>query len=141
MRYQSCRICGKIHPVGAPCGRKKPKEKRKDDEAKHLRARQAWKEKSEEIRERDHYLCQLCLRGIPFTGDMTRNDKRIRYTYDDLEVHHAVPIAEDPDKWLDNDNLITTCRAHHEAMEKGKIPLAVVRQIIDEQEEESEKED
>lgn len=140
VQYRSCKFCGKIHAVGVACTRK-PKQKRKDDEAKHLRASQAWREKSEEIRERDHYLCQLCIRGIPFDGETTHSQMNVRYTYDELEVHHAVPIAEDPEKWLNDDNLITTCRAHHEAMEKGQIPIELVRRIISEQETEKAKEE
>ena len=47
-----------------------------------------------------------------------------RYTYKELEVHHIVPIEEDYSKRLDETNLITLCRYHHELAEKNTIPRA-----------------
>lgn len=86
----------------------------------------AWKEKSIEIKRRDNFLCQICIRKLYSTLQ--------QYNYSDLSVHHAIPIAADWDKRLDNDNLITACDMHHDAMEKGEIPYEVVKEIIDEQE-------
>ena len=61
-----------------------------------------------QIRERDNYLCLMC----------KINDK---YVYNDVSVHHIVPLAEEWDIRLDDDNLITLCGTHHEEAESGKI--------------------
>lgn len=57
-----------------------------------------------------------------------------QYNYSGLSVHHAVPINDDWDKRLDDDNLITVCGMHHKMCESGEIPYEDVRRIIDEQE-------
>ena len=53
---------------------------------------------------RDAHLCKLCLAD----GLITNHD---------LSVHHIVPIAQDESRRLDDDNLITLCRRHHELVE------------------------
>ena len=50
-----------------------------------------------------------------------------------LGVHHAEPLESAYEKRLDNDNLLTACDFHHEMMEKGEIPLEIVKKIIKEQ--------
>ena len=82
------------------------KKIRRDVDA--FRSTAAWTAKSAEIRERDLYCCRLCL-------------AEGRITMRDLGVHHIVPLMADFDKRLDNDNLITLCRYHHEAAERGQI--------------------
>ena len=52
----------------------------------------------------------------------------------DLEVKHNVPINEDYNKRLDNDNLLTVCHYHHEMCESGEIQREDIQKIIDEQE-------
>lgn len=80
-----------------------------------------WTRKSIEIRERDKYLCQVCLReGV--------------YNFEGLQVHHAVPLEQDYDKRLDNDTLITLCAYHHEMAERKEISKEVIMGIIAEQE-------
>jgi len=46
--------------------------------------------------------------------------------WDGLEVHHIVPLAEDFDRRLDDDNLITLCQAHHKAAERGEVDRAAL---------------
>lgn len=41
--------------------------------------------------------------------------------WDNLEVHHIIPLAEDFDRRLDDENLITLCQAHHKAAERGDV--------------------
>ena len=50
-----------------------------------------------------------------------RLKKLISEVNSDLSVHHIVPLKVDYDRRLDNDNLITLCRYHHEAAERGYI--------------------
>ena len=86
-----------------------------------FRSSRRWREKREQIRHRDKNLCQICIRS--------------QYNYENLSVHHAIPIETDYDKRLDDDNLLTVCGMHHEMCESGEIPYEEVKRIIDEQEE------
>lgn len=107
---KSCKYCGGIHDIGYICPMK-PKKKiydYTDRETWRIRHSATWNKKAIEIKERDKYLCVMCLK-----------EKRLNYI--GLEVHHIVPIEEDKTKAYDNDNLITLCREHHELAEVGKI--------------------
>lgn len=63
-----------------------------------------------------------------------QHDDRINTA--EIEVHHIVPINEDYDRRLDNDNLVSLCREHHEQAEAGVIKrdtlLMMVKAIEDE---------
>lgn len=122
---KSCSYCGRIHDSGHDCGCKPARGKR-GNAADKFRSSNVWQRKREEIRQRDSNLCQCCLRNLP--GTVTR------LTYDRCSVHHAVPLEQDYNKRLDNDNLLLTCSVHHEMAERGEIPLDVIQKIIDEQE-------
>ena len=121
---KSCKYCNRIHDSKYDCGRKPVRIKPKTNQNK-FRCTRAWKDKSTEIRIRDVYLCQLCIRGL--YGPM-------RYSRDLVEVHHIVPIAEDYDRRLDNNNLITLCEKHHEMAEGGRVPRGELLKIAKEQE-------
>jgi 5-methylcytosine-specific restriction enzyme A len=102
----SCRYCGRMHPVGYDCPMK-PHTKQ-DTQANKFRATKAWHKKAAEIKERDHYLCQVCMQ------EGTLN-------YKSLEVHHIEPLRERFDLSLEDGNLITLCHKHHTDAERGKI--------------------
>ena len=40
---------------------------------------------------------------------------------EEIEVHHIVSLKQDYNRRLDDDNLISLCREHHEAAEVGVI--------------------
>lgn len=122
---KSCKYCGRIHDSKHDCGMK-PARRKKNTEADRFRWSKQWQRKRDEIRQRDSNLCQVCIRQM-FGGR--------QYTYEDLSVHHGIPLEEDFDKRLDNDNLITLCGYHHEMAEKGAIPREIILKIIAEQEE------
>lgn len=115
----------RIHDSKYDCGRKPIRKKKVTDKDK-FRWTKVWQSKREEIKERDNYLCQVCMRKL--------YDPRVQFNYDNLEVHHAISLEDDFERRLDNDNLITICNFHHELAESGKIPLDEVLKIIDEQE-------
>lgn len=92
-----------------------------------FRSTEAWKKKSEEIRTRDKYLCQICFRKLYGT--------RKQYNDVGVSVHHIIPIVEDWDSRLDNDKLIVLCEEHHKAAERGDIPRDRLLAIAREQEE------
>ena len=123
---KSCKYCGRIHDSKHNCGKKPIRKKIKYTKADYFRRTQAWTNKAIEIKRRDNYLCQICIRRLYNTLQ--------QYNCDKLSVHHAVPIKADWDKRLDDDNLITVCSMHHEMCEAGEIPYEVVQGIIDEQE-------
>lgn len=122
---KSCQYCGRIHDSKYIC-HNKPQRKKQVTEADKFRWTSLWQKKREEIKQRDLYLCQICIRELYNTIN--------KYNTEELEVHHNIPINENYDKRLDNDNLLTVCHLHHEMCESGEIPREEVQQIINEQE-------
>lgn len=119
---KSCKYCMRIHDSKFDCG-KKPKRQKPPTDINKFRWSRRWREKALDIKERDNYLCQLAIRESP-----------PRYIYTDLEVHHIVPIEEDWDKRLDDDNLITLSEDYHEKAERGDISKEHLLAIVEEQE-------
>lgn len=110
-----CPRCGGYHELGEKCYKNAlPK---KTTAADRFRQTNAWKKKAEDIKRRDLYMCQYCL-------------KQGRYTFNGLSVHHITPINEDYDKRLDDDNLITLCDEHHKAAERGEISKKELLEIV-----------
>lgn len=122
---RSCKYCGRIHDSKYICN-KRPQRKKETTEADKFRRTSLWHKKREEINKRDLYLCQICIRELHNTV--------YKYNTKDLSVHHNIPINEDYDKRLDNNNLLTVCDYHHKMCESGKISREEVQRIIDEQE-------
>lgn len=118
--YVSCSYCG-IVPRGHRCPYKTYKKK-EDTEANKFRKTKQWTKKSIEIRQRDKYLCRVCMANLYNTMQ--------QFNYKELDVHHIVPINEDYNKRLDNDNLITLCRYHHKMADDGKIPRKKLQKLI-----------
>ncbi len=106
MHLISCARCGKVHEWGKCTIKQEAKRytiKNRTDEQK-FRSTARWQRKAAEIRSRDAELCKLCL----YEGRITSRR---------LSVHHITPIKEDPERKLDDDNLITLCEEHHEEVE------------------------
>lgn len=122
---KSCQYCGRIHDSKFDCG-KKPQKKRNISEADRFRWSGRWQKKRQEIKERDDFICQICVRGI-------YNPER-KFETDNLSVHHMIPVEKNWDKRLDNDNLLTVCEGHHAMAERGSIPKETIKKIICEQE-------
>ena len=125
MMLKSCQYCGRIHDSKYIC-EKRASRKKQTTEADKFRWTSKWQKKREEIKKRDLYLCQICIRELYNTVT--------KYNTEDLSVHHNTPINEDYNKRLDNNNLLTVCSYHHEMCESGDIPREEVQIIIDEQE-------
>ena len=122
---KSCSYCGKIHDSKYICS-SKPKKNRNITEADKFRWTSIWQKKREEIKKRDLYLCQICIRELYNTVT--------KYNTEELSVHHNTPINEDYNKRLDNNNLLTVCDYHHKMCDRGEIAREEVQKIIDEQE-------
>lgn len=115
---KSCRYCGRIHDENETCP-KKPKTNYRSDNTVEARFHHSgqWINKSKEIKERDNYLCRVCL------------SKNI-LNYKQLEVHHIVPLKIDFSLRLENDNLITLCKNHHIEAERGIIKVEELKSLI-----------
>ena len=87
MRMKSCAYCGRIHPADYVCP-KKPKMKAKDNNtlAGKLRSSYRWQKLRDEVKARDKYICQCCLRNYPGTIRQVE--------YDGLSVHHIISIEK-----------------------------------------------
>lgn len=109
---KTCKYCG-IVDENHICPFKRTNPKKEITKASKFRNTKAWMRKSQEIRERDRYLCKVCLRGKYNTFNT--------FNYKSLEVHHIIPINEDYNLRLENDNLITLCSFHHKMAENGEI--------------------
>lgn len=130
---KACSYCGRIHDSKYMCPKRK--QNIKDRQSQRSKANKKvydfhrshkWKGKSIAIRERDNYCCQICARGL-------HNPDR-QYEIDGISVHHIIPIAEDWNERLDDENLITLCATHHEQAEKGQIKRSELQKIAKEQE-------
>lgn len=122
---KSCSYCGRIHDSKYIC-KEKPIKKKTITEADKFRWTRIWQKKREEIKKRDLYLCQICIRELYNTVT--------KYNTEELSVHHNTPINEDYNKRLDNNNLLTVCDYHHKMCDRGEIARKEVQKIIDEQE-------
>ena len=118
---KTCSICNKIHDFNIQCYSNKQKKRSKPNS---FRNTYIWQEKREEIKERDTHLCQICVRN--------KYDTDMLYNYENLEVHHIVPIEEDYSKRLDSFNLITLCNMHHRLAEEGVIEREELQKIVQE---------
>lgn len=118
MMYKACSKCGKIHAPNIECTKRKIYRTGAalDTDAVRTRRTYKWREKRQEIRDNAHYLCELCIR------EGTINSRN-------LEVHHIVPIEEEPELAYDNENLICLCSMHHKKAESGEYSRDYLKEI------------
>lgn len=120
---KSCSYCGRIHDSKHQCSSKPKRDNYKITYIDKFRWTKVWQRKREEIKTRDKYLCQVCLRKLYNT--------QTQYNYIDLEVHHIVPIKANWDRRLDDDNLITLCSYHHKMADSNSIGKDELFAMID----------
>ena len=111
--YKSCPRCGKIHDYNFQC--KATKKNYGEAQERKLRSTWAWTLKSKEIREKAHYLCEVC-----------RDNNEINYN---VEVHHIEKIRDDTSLLLDNLNLICLCVEHHKQADTGELDKEYLKQL------------
>lgn len=111
--YKSCSKCGKIHDSNYHC--KVIRKNYGDAQERKLRSTWAWTQKSLEIREKAHYLCEVC-----------RDQGEINYN---VEIHHIEKIREDTTKLLDNLNLVCLCVEHHKLADSGQIDKEYLKRL------------
>lgn len=115
---KACKYCGAIHDKNFICEKKSVSEFRSrghPSDADIFRWSGLWKQKRKEIMIRDKYLCAACFNKFP--GTLCRLNNK------ELSVHHIVSLKTDWEKRLDNRNLITLCRMHHDAAESNRISV------------------
>lgn len=114
---KACSGCGRIHKKGECDIVAVYSYKRKNEsQAQKFRNRKVWRRKADEILERDYCCCRLCLMAGVVNSE-------------NLSVHHIIPLVQDFDKRLDNDNLITLCRYHHELAERGMLKKSELHRL------------
>lgn len=110
-----CSICNSIH--SGKCSPRHYPERRRNSEADRFRNTRRWRSKAEHIRSRDCNCCRVCLEaGL--------------IEYRELSVHHIIPLVQDFTRRLDDENLITLCRFHHEKAEKNLISKRKLLEIV-----------
>lgn len=122
---KSCSYCGGIHDKNYVCS-KKPIRTKKITHVDRFRWTKAWQNKRKQINARDNHLCQVCIRNL--------HNTQLKYNYTNIEVHHIIPVIEDWDKRLNDDNLISLCSRHHHMAEDGEINRKELLQIVEDQE-------
>ena len=102
-----CSVCHTVHE--GRCAKPVLTDDRKrNSEADRFRNRKVWRRKADSVLERDRYCCRMCLKA----GVVNNRE---------LSVHHIIPLVSDFGRRLDDSNLITLCRFHHEQAERGRI--------------------
>lgn len=103
--YKACSRCGKIHSSTYRCNKGKVYS---GGIERDLRNTHKWHMKAREIKERSNNLCSIC-------------KEEGRYTYNNLEVHHINKVTDEPERLLDNYNLICLCVEHHKQADNNEI--------------------
>lgn len=114
---KSCAKCGRVHSKSYQCGPKR-KYKPRLSELDKFRSTSLWQRKRKQIRDRDLNLCAYC-----------RHKEQPEYVINGLSVHHIIPLEENFDLRLDDDNLITLCTTCHEAAENGDIKREALMEL------------
>ena len=97
------------------------RDKANEDAIRIFYVSTAWKNKRQEIINRDNNECQICKALYKFVPS------------DD--IHHIVPMTKDFSKRLDNNNLISLCKYHHQQVHLHNINnkeqlIKYVKQLI-----------
>lgn len=119
---KSCSYCGGIHPHGYECPAKPKSTYVRNKDVQAFRSSKAWRDKRNEIRERDGNLCLACWHNLAGTVR--------RINQNGLSVHHIKPLVKAWVLRLCNDNLITLCEHHHEAAEKGDVSEQILLDLV-----------
>jgi len=119
---KSCSKCGRVHEHNYIC--KGVTIKNSDTLSNKFRRTRKWRNKRNEVFQRDKGLCQLCIRNL--------YDTYGRIYDNSIEVHHIDPIVEAYELRLDEGNLISLCTYHHKRADRGEIPRDILRSIANE---------
>ena len=127
---KACQYCGRIHDKRVDCAAKRRTiaerdaiQRERSERIRRFRSSGVWQRKAKAIKHRDNDTCLVCL--DEFRTLFQRSGELIG-----SEVHHIVPLAEDFEMRLDDENLITLCRTHHEQAEAGELAPEYLRALV-----------
>ena len=127
---KACQYCGRIHDKRYDCTAKlrtfrerDAEQRERDSKIRTFRSSSAWKKKAEAIRSRDSGLCLICKDEFERFG--AKNGALFG-----VEVHHIVSLVNDFDMRLEDSNLITLCRFHHEEAEAGEYKPEYLKSLV-----------
>ena len=125
---KTCPTCGGLHEINEVCPvqlkhraeylRNINRKLKRNSEADIFRNSRKWKRKRKQILSRDIFMCRVCFL-------LNHN-----ITTENLSVHHIESLNNNFKKRLDDSNLISLCRYHHEMAEKGAISVDTLKKII-----------
>lgn len=126
---KACQYCGRIHDKKFECSAKARTMQERDavqrernSRIRKFRDSAEWQHMRKAIRSRDIGLCLICRDELERLG--IRSGALIG-----TEVHHIEPLTDDFEKRMDEDNLITLCRQHHEEAEAGEYSPEYLRSL------------
>lgn len=111
-----CSNCGLLHPLDD--GSCRQRRAASNTDADRFRRTRRWSNMSKQIRERDRYLCQVCIIEAYDTYD--------QFNYTSLEVNHIYPAENYEALRLEPTNLLTMCTTHHKLADRGGIPTQLM---------------
>lgn len=115
----TCSNCGRLHDINdGSCQRSRPP---KTSDAAAFRSTYQWTKTAKQIKERDQYLCQICIINAFDTYD--------QYNYKQLEVNHILPAESHEALRLEPTNLLTMCVTHHKLADRGGIPVSLMQDL------------
>jgi len=114
-----CANCGRLHSLDD--GSCRPARPKPNTEAAAFRSTYQWTKTAKQIKERDQYLCQICILDLFDTFQ--------QYNYRQLEVNHILPAEEYEALRLDWSNLLTMCVPHHKLADRGGIPVLLMQDL------------
>ena len=113
---KSCPYCGRIHERDYDCGQRPGRIRYNRSKEEMVRYTRSMREKAREIKERQKYLCPICLSH----GDLRNRP---------LEAHHIIKLRLRPDLLLEDGNLIALCEEHHKQADRGEISEDLLREL------------
>lgn len=114
---RACKYCGRLHPDGFVCEKKPARIFHRGTKEAAFRSSRKWREKRDDVVQRDYSLCRVCKDG-------KYGDSFMYYgLHPKLEVHHIRPLAKRYDLRLEDENLITLCPYHHKLADSGEISV------------------
>lgn len=127
---KACHYCGRIHDKRVACSAKRRTiaerdaiQRERSERNRSFRSSGVWRRKAKAIKQRDNNTCLVCLdeirKSFQRSGELAGS-----------EVHHITSLAKDFDLRLDDDNLITLCRSHHEQAEAGELAPEYLMELV-----------
>ena len=127
---KACQYCGRVHSKNIDCAAKARTlrerdavQRERESIIRSFRSSGAWRRKAENIRSRDKGLCLVCRAEMETLGKCSG-------ALIGAEVHHITPLSTDFSLRLEDDNLITLCRVHHEDAECGDISPGFLKGLV-----------